>query len=211
MKYLVTLLAFVSFGTFAQDAKAEGILNKLSSKVKGQKSFYVEFKANIKNTSAGVNENETGKGWVKGEKYYASFGNNTVISNGVKTWTVVKEEKTVYVADADEDDDESINPKKLMTIWETGFKNKYLKESTVNGQAVHIVNLYPKNPKSTEYHTITLYISKAKNELVKVVMKMKDATIQTFTVGKFDGGATVSDSKFIFNKSKFPGYNIIED
>lgn len=211
MKYLVTLLALISFGTFAQDAKSQGILNKLSSKIKAQKSFYVEFKANIKNSSASVNENETGKGWVKGDKYYASFGNNTIISNGVKTWTIVKEEKTVYAADADEDDEESINPKKLMTIWETGFKNKYVKETTVAGQAVHMINLFPKNPKSTDYHTITLYISKAKNELVKVVMKMKDGTIQTFTMSKFDGGVAVSDSKFVFNKAKFPGYTVIQD
>lgn len=211
MKYLITLIALISFGSFAQDAKSQAILDKLSKKIKTQKSFYVEFKANIKNTSAGVNENETGKGWVKGEKYYASFGNNTIISNGVKTWTIVKEEKTVYAADADEDDEESINPKKLMTIWETGFKNKYIKEAMVNGQSVHVINLYPKNPKSTDYHTITLYISKTKNELAKVRMKMKDGTIQTFTVSKFDAGVTISDSKFVFNKAKFPGYNVIQD
>ncbi len=133
MKIYLTLLLSLIFGlqSFAQDEKAQPILDKLSAKMKSQNSFYVEFSANIKNSSLGTEENETGKGWVKGDKYYASFGENTIISNGVKTWTIVKEEKSVYETDADEDDEESINPKKLMTIWESGFKNKYGKETTL--------------------------------------------------------------------------------
>jgi outer membrane lipoprotein-sorting protein len=127
MKFLVALFILLSFASFGQDAKSQGILDKLSTKMKGQKSFYIEFTANIKNTSNGTNESETGKGWVKGNKFYASYGDNTIISNGVKTWTIVKEEKSVYETDASEDDEETMNPKKLMTIWESGFKNKYEK------------------------------------------------------------------------------------
>ncbi|MDG1347567.1 MAG: LolA-like putative outer membrane lipoprotein chaperone, partial [Crocinitomicaceae bacterium] len=125
MKYLILLIGFVSFTSFGQDTKAQGIIDKLSANLKAQTSFYVEFSANIKNNVSGTNESETGKGWVKGDKFYASYGENTIISNGLKTWTVVKEEKTVYETDASDDDEESMNPKKLMTVWETGFKNKY--------------------------------------------------------------------------------------
>jgi len=49
----------------AQDAKAQGILDKLSTKMKGMKSFYIEFNASVKNSTTGTNENEIGKGWVK--------------------------------------------------------------------------------------------------------------------------------------------------
>ena len=212
MKFLLTLFTLLTISSsFAQDAKAQGILDKLSKKIKGQSSFYIEFSANIKNKNSGVNENETGKGWVKGEKYYASFGDNTIISNGVKTWTVVKEEKTVYETDADEDDDESINPKKLMTIWESGFKNKYSKETTLNGEAVHVIYLYPKSPKSVDYHTVIVYVSKTKNELKKVIMKMKDATVMTYKLTKYTANPTVSASKFVFTKEKYPGYTVIRD
>ncbi|MDX2360910.1 MAG: outer membrane lipoprotein carrier protein LolA [Crocinitomicaceae bacterium] len=211
MKFLITLLTFVSFATvsFSQDSQA--ILDKLSKKINSQTSFYVEFSATIKNTATGTDESETGKGWVKGNKYYASFGNNTIISNGLKTWTIVKEEKMVYVSDADEDDEESINPKKLMTIWESGFKNKYIKETTVNGDAVHVINLYPNKPAEVDYHTIILYISKAKNELVKVVMKTKDGTTMTYLLTKFTANPEVGDSKFVFNSQKYPGYSVIKD
>ncbi len=211
MKFLASLFIILSFTSFGQDAKSQGILDKLSTKMKGQKSFYIEFTANIKNTSNGTNESETGKGWVKGNKFYASYGDNTIISNGVKTWTVVKEEKSVYETDANEDDEESMNPKKLMTIWESGFKNKYEKEDKLNNEAVHVINLYPKVPSKVDYHTITLYISKASNELKKAVMKTKDGTTMTYTLTKFTSNPTVEDTKFVFDIKKYPGYTLIKD
>lgn len=213
MKNIITLIILIctSFASFGQDAKSQEILDKLSKKMKSQNSFYVEFSANIKNSSTGTSETETGKGWVKGEKYYASFGENTVISNGLKSWTIVKEEKSVYESDANEDDDESINPRKLLTIWEEGFKNKYYKESTLNGEAVHIINLYPKNPGSVDYHTVILYISKSKSEIMKVILKTKDGTVMTYTVTKFQTETDLSDSKFVFSASKYPGYTVIRD
>ncbi len=213
MKIYLTLLLSLIFGlqSFAQDEKAQPILDKLSAKMKSQNSFYVEFSANIKNSSLGTEENETGKGWVKGDKYYASFGENTIISNGVKTWTIVKEEKSVYETDADEDDEESINPKKLMTIWESGFKNKYGKETTLGSETVHVIYLYPKNAGAVEYHTIVLYISKTSNELKKVVMKMKDGTVMTYKLTKFEANPEISDSKFVFDVKKYPGYTLIRD
>jgi len=211
MKFLASLFIILSFTSFGQDAKSQGILDKLSTKMKGQKSFYIEFTANIKNTSNGTNESETGKGWVKGNKFYASYGDNTIISNGVKTWTIVKEEKSVYETDASEDDEETMNPKKLMTIWESGFKNKYEKEDKLNNEAVHVINLYPKVPAKVDYHTITLYISKATNELKKAVMKTKDGTTMTYTLTKFTSNPTVEDSKFVFDIKKYPGYTLIKD
>ncbi len=213
MKFLFTLLAFVSlsFMSFGQDAKAQAILDKVSAKIKSHSSFYIEFSSNVKNSSTGIDESQTGKGWVKGDKYYASFGDNTIMSNGLKTWTIVKEEKSVYETDADEEDEESINPKRLMTIWESGFKNKYNKETTMNGEAVHVIYLYPKNPKSVDYHTIILYISKAKNDLKKVLMKTKDGTRMTYRLTKYTANPTVNDSKFVFDQKKYPGYTVIKD
>ena len=211
MKILLTIFTLVALTSFGQDAKSQGILDKLSTKMKSQKSFYIEFSANIKNTTSGTNESETGKGWVKGSKFYASYGENTIISNGVKTWTIVKEEKSVYETDANESDEESMNPKKLMTIWESGFKNKYEKEDKLNNEAVHVINLFPKNPAKVDYHTITVYISKTSNELKKAVMKSKDGTTMTYSLSKFTSNPEIEDTKFVFDLKKYPGYNLIKD
>jgi len=211
---IILSICLVVFGTtvaIGQDAKSQGILDKLSTKMKGLKSFYIEFSANIKNADSGQNENETGKGWVKGNKFYASYGENTIISNGVKTWTVIKEEKSVYESDASEDDEESMNPKKLMTIWETGFKNKFDKEDKLAGETVSVISLFPKNPSKSDFHTIVLYIGKADNELKKATMKAKDGTTMTYSLTKFTSNPDVDDTKFVFDKKKYPGYPVIKD
>ncbi len=211
MKLFLSLLTFITFTSisFAQ-GDSQAILNRLSKKMKTHKSFYIEFSANTKNSSTGTNTTDTGKGWVKGDKFYASFGDNTIISNGLKTWMIVKEEKSVYESDADDEED-GINPRKLMTIWEDGFKNKYGKESTLNGEKVHIIYLYPKNPRDAEFHTVILYISKSKEDLKKVVIKMKDGTVMTYNLKVYKANPTISDSKFVFDSKKYPGYEVIKD
>lgn len=212
MKYLIICLTLLgSTLSYSQDAKADAILDKVSAKIKGLKTFYVEFSATIKNSSNGTNSNMSGKGWVKGDKFSATYGETTLISNGIKSWSIVKEEKTVYETDASGDDEESINPKKLMTIWESGFKSKYDKEETLNGEKVHVIFLYPKNPKKANYHTIIIYISKEDNELKKAIMKANDGTVSTFTMTKFTSNPAIEDSKFVFDKSKYPGYTVVKD
>ncbi len=211
MKLLFTLLTIFTFSSISfSQGDSQAILDRLSKKMKTHNSFYIEFSANTKNSSTGTNTTDTGKGWVKGKKFYASFGDNTIISNGLKTWMIVKEEKSVYESDADDEED-GINPRKLMTIWEDGFKNKYGKETTLNGEKVHVIYLYPKNPGDAEYHTVILYISKTKEDLKKVVIKMKDGTVMTYSLKSYKANPTISDSKFVFDPKKYPGYEVIKD
>jgi outer membrane lipoprotein-sorting protein len=206
---LFLFLIFITTESFSQ-SKSQSILNTVSNKVKGLKSFYVEFSANVKNSKSGLNQNQTGKGWVKGQKFYASYGGNTIISNGVKTWTVVKDGKTVYVSDANSDDDENMNPKKLMTLWESGFNNSYSKETSLNGKTVHVIALTPKNSKAN-YKSITLYIGKSSNDLSKAVMTSKDGTVMTYSVTKFTSNPSVEDSKFVYDRKKYPGYKEVRE
>ena len=210
---IITLLSFcflLNVNANSQISQSQAILNKLSGSMKSLKTFYVEFNANIKNSSTGVNESEKGKGWVKGNKYFATYGEITLLSNGLKTWTVINEEKSVYESDAS-DDEESMNPKKLMTIWENGFKNKYEKASTFNGENVHIIKLYPTNPDNADYHTILLYVSSKSSELKKAVMKTNDGTTMTYHLTKFVSNKDIADSKFVFNKGQYPGFAVIRD
>lgn len=212
MKYLIIFIALTTSTLFAQsDDKSEKILNSMSSEIKQLNSFYVEFDMQVKNSTTGEDSKQTGAGYVKGDKYYATLGDNILISNAQKNWTVVKEEKVTYQSDADEDSEESINPKKLMTIWETGFKSKYDKQETLNGKKVHVINLFPTNPGEVSYHTINLYIGVDNNDLSKAVMKTKDGSNMTYTITKFDKNKEVSDSKFVYNPQKFPGFKLIRD
>ena len=212
MKYLLFAILLITGITSAQsDKKSEEILEKMSSEIKQMESFYMEFTMQIKNDATGENSKQKGFGYVKGEKYYASLGKNVLISNNVKNWTVVKEEKVTYQSAVNYDDDESMNPKKLMTIWEEGFKSKYVQSTTYKGAPVHEIKLFPVNPGEVNYHTIQLYIGKNNNDLKGVIAKTKDGTKQTYIIESFEENKSVSDAKFVYNPQKFPGYQLIRD
>ena len=168
-----------------------------------------EIASNIKNSSSGQNDNETGKGWVSKNKYFASFGENTIISNGVKTWVVIKEEGSIYESDADNGDD-ALSPARIMSIWEKGFKNYYSKETNLNGKMVDEIKLIPSTPSTSDYHTILLYISKD-SELKRAIMKGNDGTIMTYSLNKMLANPQIDESKFKLDTKKYPGYPVIRD
>ena len=208
MKLFISILFIgLTICSYGQDIKSQGILNKLSNKMKGQKTFYIEFSASIKNSTTGLNEKETGKGWVKQNKFYASYGSNTMISNGMKNWTIVKEDKMVYISNASEDDE--MNPKKLMTIWENGFSNTFVKESKIGKTSVYVIKLKPKS-KSSDYKSVMLYVAKDYS-LKKVVLKTQDGTTMSYSLLKFNGNLAIDDKKFVYDSKKYPGYKSIRD
>lgn len=208
MKLFISILFIgLTISSYAQDSKSQGILNNLSNKMKGQKTFYIEFSAIIKNATTGLNEKETGKGWVKGNKFYASFGSNTMISNGLKNWTIVKEDKMVYISNASEDDE--MNPKKLMTIWENGFSNSFVKESKIGKTSVFVIKLKPKS-KNSDYKSVMLYVAKDYS-LKKVLLKTQDGTSMSYSLLKFNGNLAIDDKKFVYDSKKYPGYKSIRD
>lgn len=164
-----------------------------------------------KNKATGEDSKEKGSGYVKDNKYYAELGNNTLISNGFKSWTVVKDEKVTYQNDVDPSDDDAITPKKLMTIWENGFKSKYNKVEDINGKSYHQIGLFPTDPSKVNYHTVILYISVDSNQLYKAIMKTKDGGVVNYTINKFVKNKSVDASKFVYNPKKYPGYKLIRD
>lgn len=198
-------LMFVNI-SFSQTDKSKSLLDELSKKIKSYSSFYVEFKSTIKNPEAGINEITEGKGWVKGEKFQANLGKNTIISNGIKNWLISAEDKTVYISSVD-DKDESINPKKLMSIWEKDVKSKYIKEE----KGMHIIHLFPTKPAKQDFHTIILKISTSTKELKDIEVKLKDNTKMFYEILKLTPNVQVPDSKFVYNKKDYPGFEEIED
>lgn len=212
-KYILFLCCALFVGvSFAQsDERSQKILDQLSKDIKALNSFAIDFNLQIKNTATGENESQKGSGIVKGNKFYAELADNLIISNGLKIWTVVKNGNVTYESDADDEDEESINPKKLMTIWEEGFKNKYVGEERINGEKMHVIHLFPVKPAEVQYHTISLYVNVANNDLSRAHMKMKDGTNMTYSITKMDKNVAVDNAKFVYDARKFPGFQLIRD
>lgn len=206
---IIAFTTLISLGSFAQevDTKAKEILDKLSTKTKAYKTIKADFKFTISNKSEGINETQAGKIQIKGNKYFLSIAGQDIMSDGKAVYTVLKDAEEVQINGIpDEDEEDVISPNTIFTLYETGFKYKYLKEE----KGEHIINLYPKKADEKEFHRIVLYINKVKNQISRVKIFGKDGSITTYNISAFTPNSTIADSKFTFDKTKNPNYEVVD-
>ncbi|MFN3918267.1 MAG: LolA family protein [Flavobacteriales bacterium] len=191
-----------------QDPKAKAILDEISKKTKEYKTISVDFVTIIKGRD--INETRKGQAIVKGDKFYYESADQKVFCDGKSVWNYTSEENECYVEKLSNIDDE-LNPSKMLTIWESGFKFQFVKETTENGKVIQEIKLFPKDAQKTKYHTIILKIDKAKKEVQKVSIKGKDGLDMTFEIKKFETNKEIPDNTFVFEKTKFPGVDVIDN
>ena len=207
--FIITLTTLISLTSFAQEVetKAKGILDKLSAKTKAYKTIKAEFQFTIINKSESINETQSGNIQIKGNKYFLSIAGQDVISNGKDIYTVLKDAEEVQINNVPEEDEEgAISPNTIFTLYEDGFKYKYLKE--VNGE--HLINLYPKEVEDKDFHRITLHINKVKNQITSVKIYGKDGSVTTYKIKTFTANSAIPDSKFSFDKTKHPKFEVVD-
>ena len=207
---LSLILATVNVG--AQDAKAKGILDKLSAKTKTYTSMSATFEYTMKNVAEDIEESQTGSLVTQGEKYHLEIAGQKIICDGETVWTVLDEAEEVQingVPDADETED-YISPTKILTLWEKGFKYKYDKSMTVNGAAVDVINLYPEKADEQSFHTIKIYVNKAQMVVDQIDIKGKDGTDFVYIIKTFKTNENIAADTFVFSTAKNPSYDVID-
>lgn len=209
MKKITTLLiaSIFAFNLSAQeDAKAKEILDKLSAKTKSYSTIKADFQYSLVNKTEGLNETQSGKIEIKGNSYLLNIQGQDIISDGKTIWTHLKESEEVQINSVSEDDEDGISPNKIFTLYETGFKYKFVDDKN----NIQTINLYPKDAESKPFHRITLMIDKTKNQISEVAIFGKDGTNTTYKIKSFTPNSAIPDSHFTFNKSKHPNTEIID-
>jgi outer membrane lipoprotein-sorting protein len=213
MRKLLTLsLAFVSLMAFGQDEKAKGILDKVSAKTKAYKTIKVEFKITITPAGEGEPITNSGKASMMGEKYFVQLDEQDIYCDGKTITTHLKEEDECYTSDVEESSEDGIvSPNEMLTIWEDGYKYKYVKETTVGDVPAHQIHLYPKDAAKSKFHTIILKINKEKNEVMTVLIKAKDGSKMQYTLISLEADTDIPSSTFVFDRSKHPEVECFEE
>nr|HPH16062.1 outer membrane lipoprotein-sorting protein [Bacteroidales bacterium] len=100
---------------------------------------------------------------------------------------------------------------KMLTIYETGFKYKFIQERFEQNRAIYIIDLFPKEVEKSEYSRVRLYINKDKSQIWKVEYFAKDKNTYTIIVNSFETNTPMNDADFKFDKAKHPGVQIIDE
>jgi len=212
-KYILTALIIASSLTvlFAQDdAKAKGILDEVSKKTKAYTSIKADF--TITNQPADKNkkaDTQNGSLLLKGDKYKLQIKGQEVISDNKKIWTYLKDANEVQINDVDPKADDALNPSKIFTLYEKGYKYKYSKEDVLDAKPVHVIDLFPANPDKAKFHTAKLFVDKTDKRIVSVKMMMKDGSTVTYSIKTFESNQPVADNSFMFDAKAHPGVEVV--
>lgn len=208
MKNIVLLLALFVIAQTANaqpqvDTKAKGILDQVSAKTKAYKTIRTEVAYTLSNKKDGVNSTKNLKVWIKGQKYRIDTGDQLIISDGKTVWKYFKDDNEVEVANP-ENGEESLNPQNMFSIYEKGFKYKFVKEEVKAGKTTYIIDLFPTKPKEKDYTSIRVFIDKATMRISNADMSSRTGSTYSYKIKTFAPNETLGDDLFTFDKTKFP-------
>lgn len=192
------------------DAKAKAILAEVSKKYRSYDVVKTDFTFILDNPQAKIKETQQGTLIVKAKtnKYRVSMTNQELISDGKNQWTYLKEDKEVQVTNADNNGD-ALNPAKIFTVYEKGFKYTYTGESKVGAKVYQMIDLAPIDV-TKSYFKIRLGIDKAAKQIGSVVIFDKSGNKYTYNVKKIVPNVKVPESTFAFDTKKYPGVEVVD-
>ena len=210
MKKIYNILIIMIYITnmYAQDQDAKRILDDLSKENKSYTDITIDFSHNFSNNNQQINEDMTGKIWIKGDMYRIDMSNEiSVINNGKTQWVIMKDIPEVQIMDNNPDDD--WNPSSIFTIYEKGYKYEYKGEANEdNGEISNIINLYPEE--NTNVIKIELKINKKNNQIISIKRHDKDGGIETYIITRFRKNSSINEQIFQFIKEDYPEIEVID-
>lgn len=214
MKKLIVALAIIgSFGFVASaqtDSKAKEILAAVSKKYRSYDVVKTDFTFTLNNAQAKVKETQQGTLYVKANanKYKVAMTNQDLISDGKVQWTYLKNDKEVQISNVD-NSGEALNPAKIFTIYEKGFKYLYTGENKVGTKIYQMIDLSPTDIKKSVFK-VRLSIDKLTKQIENVVIFEKNGNTYTYNVKTFSPNIKVPETTFAFDTKKYPGVEVVD-
>lgn len=209
MKKLSLIIAiFLSvFALAAQDVDggATAILKKLSGKYVAYSTIKIDYTYKCEKNNK-VLDSKSGVMTIKGDKYTFVFGNQTSYCDGKTLWNYQKDVNEVSIFEYIEEEDNLLNPAKILSDWDKEYRAKFIREENENNKVVQIIDLMPL--KSSSFYKIRLKIDKAKQEIISITAFEKDNTSYSYHIDKLVVNTTIDDASFTFDLSKHPGVDV---
>lgn len=214
MKKLVLLFAFLVVATLANaqnSSKAKALLDDVYAKVKSYDNIFVDFKFNLKNDEAGINQETRGDVTLANEKYIFNYLGSQQLYDGRKVYTIVPENEEVTIEDQSEDED-AMTPSKMLTFYKKGHNYTWDILQNVQGRKIQYVKLTPIDS-NTEIKSRLLGIDIETKHIYNLIETGKNGTKTTIIVNSFKTNQPLSKTLFNFDEAKYEdkGYYIIRN
>lgn len=206
---LVSMFALVSIGYSQTDAKAKQLLDKTSNLYKSYKTIATDFVIVNFDPKGKALSKKSGNMKTKGTKFNILLGDTEIFSDGKYVYTVSKDINEITKTPV-EDGNKGFTPQKIFTnFYDKDFLYRYNGSSTVDNEKVEVIELTPKD-KSNNFFKISVEISTKTNHILGMKFYNKDGTQNKYEIKNTKGNTGVSDASFIYDKNKYPGFELIE-
>ncbi len=205
------LIAGCTISVLAQtDTKAKAILAAVSKKYSSYNIIKTDFTYSINNPQAKINQTQPGTLYSqsKTNRYRVIMKGQELISDGKNQWTYLKDDQEVQLSAVDNSSN-ALNPAKVFTIYEKGFKYLYTGDIRQNSRIYHVIDLSPVDSKQS-FFKVRLTIDKLNKQVSEVLIFDKNGSHYTYTVKSFTPNAKVSESLFSFDAKKYPGVEVVD-
>jgi outer membrane lipoprotein carrier protein len=191
------------------DLEAKKILDAVSAKFRTYKTPQASFTYQVENAQGKALSTKTGTVTMKGPKYKVSMSGMEIFSDGRTSWNYDKSANEVTVSGI-ESGANAMTPQRLFTnFYDHDFYYKLNGEKKVGGKTVQEIEMTPTD-KTRPFHKVYVLVDKASKNLYSARFLEKSGNRYSYTVTKINGAATVSDAEFMFNKSKYPGVEVVD-
>ncbi len=205
--FSIAFLLLVTINANAQDKKAKELLDEVTAKIKSYKNIVIDFKYTLTNTKENINQESKGNVTLEGNKYILNFMGATKLYDGKKSYTVVPEDEEITITSANDNDEKSITPSKMLTFFNSGYKYSMDILQNVKGRKIQYIKLVPTNGKD-QRKEVLLGIDIQTKHIYNLIEVGKNGTKTTLTVNSFKTNQPLSKNQFIFVASKYPNYYI---
>ena len=202
-KILIIIFSIFQLNSFGQDDKSNELLKQLSENTRSYSFMDVDFDFNFLNTSQEINENQQGNIKISNNKFRLNLNEQIIISDDSTQWIYLKESNELQIMEFDSED-EMLSPNKLFTIYENGYKSKYIELKDND----HIIDLFPLE--SSEFKNIQLHINKEKIQISKIILFDKNGGSFTYYITKFITNTVFDENLFKFKAEEYPDLEIID-
>lgn len=195
------MLHSIAFSQDAVDPKAMALLDKSTSSFnQSNKSSKIDFSCIVENTQSGKKQNLKGYLLLKGEKFKLSVAGVDTYFDGKTEYVYMPESAEVTVSEPGKEEVKKINPILIITSYKSGYKMLYIGETTDNGNAVEIAELYPEDRKSP-YARISISVDKSSMMPHAIKLQGKNGVNTTISVDKYTD-MSIDDRQFAFDLTR---------
>ncbi len=214
MKKIVVVFVFLlatGVSNAQNSSEAKALLDEVYAKVKSYDNIFVDFKFDLNNTEAGINQETRGDVTLSGEKYIFNYLGAQQLFDGNKVYTIVPENEEVTIEDQSEDED-AMTPSKMLTFYKSGHNYAMDILQNVQGRKIQYVKLTPIDS-DTEIKSRLLGIDQETKHIYRLIETGKNGTKTTITVNSFKTNQPLSETLFTFDAAKYEdkGYYIIRN